>query len=264
MKEKLPVFATVGRAFASVFSTRILLSGFFLKCFLAYMLYAELYHIISILFNIPKDSLAASFIFGLPSPFILAPFFIGIHRLVILGYGFPTNPFKGFFGTRNINFAIYGILFFLPIEILTFVMQQVLKYELIGWFGLLMLFEISYCIILLRVFIYFPAIAIDDRQTLSTCWRLTRKSTWRFFWLGMIYLIILLTPIFSLAYMLGLDKIVALTSYTQEVFSSVRRFLDMQYFVLMINLFGFVLAAVFVAIISHAFIFFHKREKSWV
>ena len=43
MKAKLPVFATLGRAFIAVFSTRILLSGCFIKCLLAYFVANELH-----------------------------------------------------------------------------------------------------------------------------------------------------------------------------------------------------------------------------
>lgn len=259
MKAKLPVFATVGRALNTVFTTRILLSGCFIKCFLAYFLAIELPGSIFLLTvgTFEYYSLYSTLTL-LPLYFIMAPFFIAIHRLIIIGDELPSKPFKNFFSKRNVKFAVYWFLLISPLMIIMVISEFDEKYGflensvLVGW-----LLLVAFLIIYLRVVIYLPFIAIDNRQTLSRCWDITRGSTWRFFGAMVIFLVI--TVLIKRFVLVPLEELAA-GWWQEETFSSVLVFVGVLSIDLIYNFIYFVSFCWLVAIVSHAFNFFREEK----
>lgn len=275
MKAKLPVFATVHRSFNAVFSTRFLLSVCFIKCFLAYFVVNQLAFVVNelsgfiyglaetserlIIISIGIGILSFQTIATLSTYFILAPFLISIHRLIIMGDDLPSKPFKNFFCRRNINFVVYWFLLSSPILIFYVISQLGGKFGFPEWINLFGLLSIPYLVIFLRVIIYLPFIAIDYRQTLSRCWKITRGSTWRFF--GAFVITVGIILLIRKYVVVPLDEL-RRNLPPGEIYSSLRMVVGSFSIGLINNFISFVFASWGVAIVSHAFNFF-KEERGF-
>ena len=125
------------------------------------------------------------------------------------------------------------------------------------WIGIVRWLPILYLVIFVRVIIYLPFVAIDNRQTLPRCWEITRGSTWRFFWMMFIIIVI--------AFLLQTFVAIPLIEFylglpLREMFSRVRMFVGIMSIDFIGNFINFVFAGWAVAIVSHAFNFFREEK----
>jgi hypothetical protein len=146
---------------------------------------------------------------GIARLFLLTPLFIAVHRYVLLGeitrrYALsPSDPRFWRFFTFGVALHIFGVLSFIPGEIIGFEGPNRVAAVLVA----LVLF-VSAMIITLRLVLLFPAIAIDAPDV---SWRNalcdTKGHSWQVFWI----IVVTALPMFILIFVEEFIKLGSLT-----------------------------------------------------
>jgi hypothetical protein len=188
VNKKLEVISTIMLAFKSVFSGPIIFSKFFLKGLLIYYIAIEANGFLNGFIGTLRNPIVL-YLTQLFLWFVLAPIGVALHRFIILGDELPAKPFKDFLSKRNVEFGFYGLLFSIPVAVCQLAptiydMHELWKAEYRDtWFWLIStpLLIYPYMFILVRVIIYLPFIAVEQKRSLADCWEITRGNNWRIF-----------------------------------------------------------------------------------
>ena len=224
----------------------------FIKCFLVYAAFFAvseflIYHFESLLglehhiLNRSNIAHRIQALFILLTPWILAPFSIALHRYIVLGEEMPKHPFSHYFSNRNFTFGMVGFLMIVPTASYSTILPLIPPPVAFA----VILFVTLYGILLLRVLIKLPLIAIDHDLPLGELWKATSKNTWRLF-----SSVIVVTLAWGAIFILALV-------WTRGMESQVLRIVEFR--VIQVVL-GFFFVAYSVALVSHWLRHFIKYE----
>ena len=257
---KLPVLDTVVDSCWLLISKQFVLTVFFVKVFLVFVVVNEsIGFILGFIFAGPwwlqPSGLITHLILRHVWLLLLAPFAIAIHRHIILKEEFPSKPFRGFLSSNNLSFAAVWFIFVLPILFLGILnLNYALQYQNILLFSFIG--QIVYFVLVVRVLIYLPFIAIGKRQSLGGCWSVTRRNHWR------------LLAIFAVAgvFNIGLSKLfiapmtVYFTEHYNESFSNLGNTVSTIGLDVLANAVFILTVALSVAMASHVLNFFIHQQ----
>ncbi|MSO54232.1 MAG: hypothetical protein EXQ90_03785 [Rhodospirillales bacterium] len=184
MTEKtIPIIAPINNAFGSVFSRSVMLSAYTLYC-VGFLFIARVAIVLAIDVFHWEGRPWIYFASRLPLILVLTPFAIGIQRHIVLGTELPTNPFDGFFSETNLRFALIAGLLGVPFYFLQNV-PTLFPVSYAGpWFWLVNLAPLVTmltAVIMVRLYIKLPLIAIREELPFVLCWQATRGNHWQLF-----------------------------------------------------------------------------------
>lgn len=151
------------------------------------------------------------FVSSLAQGFLTVPYYIAVHRLVILGerttsYALATSSprFQQFFWW----WAALSVVTYLPISLIA-LLSQTRGLTVLSYFIILVavpVILIAIIIITLRLTIIFPAVAVDaPGATWANVMADTKGYTWRIFLFGLVASLPLIVPALVLAALVGLE-----------------------------------------------------------
>jgi hypothetical protein len=148
----------------------------------------------------PSLNLLARFVIGLAQGFLTVPYYIAVHRLIILGerttsYALaPSNPrFQHFFWWL----AAFGAVTFLPLFLLEMLPQArgMSPLAFLIALALMLIVFVAIIVVTLRITIIFPAIAVDaPGASWENVMADTKGYAWRIFLFGLLAALPLIVP----------------------------------------------------------------------